>query len=185
MSPFVYTMNKRGRRRGRQYRRNQIAGAMRGAMQFQKWVPLALTGGFSGIATGLVPGMIGIVNPWARLGTQIATIFVGAGLVQQMMRGNHGQAWIIGGTSLLALDLLRTWLPRFGVALPLGAYEDYGPDTDATGLLYGYPEQGGRADGVGAFTDQNLQGLGAYPEEIESDPLAGVGAFPYPYGGQH
>lgn len=177
-------VNYRKRRYSRR-RRNPQALGLRGATRVMNWGPLALTGAFSAVSVGLVPNTIGIVNPWAKLGVQVATAFVGGEMIRRFVGKNQGMTWMIVGTSMIMLDLLRTWLPRWGVNLPLGAYEDYGPDTDATGLLYGYPEEGGQADGVGAFTDQNLQGMGTYPEEFQNDPMAGMGAFPYPYGGQH
>lgn len=173
---YVYTMNKRRRRGRRSRRRNPAAVGLRGAMQFQKWIPWGITAGLSGIVTGMAPGMFGVINPWAKLGVQVGSAFIGGGMVRQMVGRDQGNAWMLGGITVIMVDFLRTWLPRMGVALPLGAYEDYAPSTDEAGLLYGYPETAG----VGAFTDENLQGVGAYPEEVE-----GVGYFPYPYGGQH
>lgn len=174
-----YAMNRRSyRRRSRRYRRNPAALGLRGAMQFQNWLPLAFTGGFSAIATGVVPNFMNIVNPWVKLGVQVGTAFVGGEMIRRFVGRSHGVTWMIVGTSVIAVDLLRTWLPRFGVQIPLGAYEDYAPGTDQTGLLYGYPEQ---MQGVGAFTDQNLQGVGAYTDE----QMDGIGMYPYPYGGMH
>ena len=61
------------------HRRNPaVPAGLKGAMDIQKWGPLALTGGLSAVAAGVVPGMLAQwtgTNPWVQIGVRLAVAF--------------------------------------------------------------------------------------------------------------
>lgn len=181
----AYHANPR-RRKGRRYdnvrrrhRRNPAYGDVMksftgkgGLTDVASWGPLALTGSVSAITTTIAPGMLGLVNPWAQLGTKLVVAFGGGAVVEKAVGRQHGQVWMLVGVSLVAFQLLKQYVlmpyaPQFAVSL--GAYQDY----------YG-PSEEMVSQQVGAFPHE----LSAYPQEMSAYPGVGaeeeeVGAYPY------
>lgn len=157
----------------RRYRRNPAGinlGRLTGGLtNVQSWGPLAVTGGLSAITGAVVPQMVGVVNPWAKLGTQLVTAIAGGMLVERAVDKRHGEAWMIVGVAMVGYQLLKQFVlvpyfPQFAVGL--GAYQSY------------YP--------VSSYENEyNVsQQVGAYPTEISAYPGVGaeqeeVGAYPY------
>jgi hypothetical protein len=129
-----------------------------------------VTGGVSAITGAVVPTMIGVVNPWAKLGVQTAVAIGGGLVVEQVVDKRHGQAWMIVGVAMVGYQLLKQFVlqpyfPQFAVGL--GAYEEY------------YPE--GYADRVSQQVDAFPGEMSAFPQEMSAYPGVGgdVGAYPY------
>jgi hypothetical protein len=152
------------------FRRNPdgAVGALRGAVRVGDWAPLAVTGGLAAVATGAVPLMLQIVNPWMRYGAQVGTAFLGGWAAGTFAGREHGKVFTIVGTSLVAYDLLKNFVfARFFPGIPLGDYDTY-------------EEAGAASQQVGAGYPEN--DMSAYPEEVGAYPEE-VGA--YPYDGQY
>lgn len=171
-NPEGYGVNPKRRRRGIRRRHNPAVDLKRftgGLMDIRSWGPLAITGGLSAVTGAVVPGMIGLVNPWAKIGTQLVVAIGGGMAVEKMVDHRHGQAWMIVGVSMVGYQLIKQYvltpyLPQFAVGL--GAYSDY-TTRDVSQEIGAFPSE------VSAFP----QGISAYPgvgaEEEE------VGAYPY------
>ena len=154
------------------HRRNPaVPAGLKGAMDIQKWGPLALTGGLSAVAAGVVPGMLAQwtgTNPWVQIGVRLAVAFGGGVAVGQYVSKEHGSVWAVVGTSLVAYDLLKQYV-----------FSQFFPGLGLSGVGYeyaGYTEEGDSQ--VNAFP----QNVAAYPDE------GGIQAFPlgsYPYDGQY
>jgi hypothetical protein len=137
-------------------------------MDVRHWAPLAITGGLSAITGAVVPGMLGVVNPYAKYGVQIG-VAVGGGMVVERVAGReHGQAWMIVGMAMVGYQVLKDFVlipyfPQFAVGL--GAYENYYPNSE-------YIE-----------SDEVSQQVGAFPTAMNAFPgvsdYPGVGAYPY------
>jgi hypothetical protein len=139
-------------------------------MDVRGWAPLAVTGGLSAITGAVVPTMIGVVNPWAKLGVQLAVAVGGGVAVEQIVDKRHGQAWMVVGVSMVGYQLLKQFVlapyfPQFAVGL--GDYQDY------------YVSDGENvSQQVGAFPQE----MSAFPQEVSDYPgvgNAGMGAYPY------
>lgn len=139
-------------------------------MDVRHWAPLAITGGLSAITGAVVPGMLGVYNPYAKYGVQIG-VAVGGGMVVERVAGReHGQAWMIVGMAMVGYSLLKEFVlqpyfPQFAVGL--GGYNDYYVDA-----LEDVSQQ------IGAFP----QSVGAFPTGMNDYPGVGgdqVGAYPY------
>lgn len=149
-----------------------VGAGLRGAMDVRGWGPLAVTGGLSAVAAGVVPGsiarMAGIANPWLLLGLRVGVAFGGGMLVSRFVSSEHGKVWTVVGTSLVAYDLLKQYvmpliLPGVGLSGVGFEYDGYTEESDSQ---------------VNAFPNQ----VNAYPDE------GGIQAFPlgsYPYDGQY
>jgi hypothetical protein len=137
-------------------------------MNVRSWAPLAITGGLSAVTGAVVPGMLGVVNPWAKYGVQVG-VAVGGGIVVEQVAGReHGQAWMIVGVAMVGYQLLKEFVlqpyfPQFAVGL--GSYDSYYPTS-------AYDEQYNVSQQVGAFPSQ----MSAFPGVSE---YPGVGAYPY------
>lgn len=164
---------RRYRRSGR--RHNPAMSAMLkqftgGVMDVRGWAPLAVTGAFSAITGAVVPTMIGVVNPWAKLGVQTAIAIGGGIAVERVIDKRHGQAWMIVGVAMVGYQLLKQfvlvpYLPQF--AIGLGDYPSYYPVSQ-------YENEEEVSQQVGAFPNQ----VGAF---VNDYPGVGgeVGAYPY------
>lgn len=151
------------------HRRNPVSvqAGLKSVMDVKHWGPLAVTGGLSAAAAGILPGMLVQftgTNPWVLIGVRLAIAFGGGMAVGQYVSKEHGSVWAVVGTSLVAYDLLKQYLfPTLGLA----------------GFEYsGYTE--GEDSQVNAFPQ-----VGAYPDQggIQAFPLGEVGS--YPYDGQY
>jgi hypothetical protein len=137
-------------------------------MDVRHWAPLAITGGLSAITGAVVPGMLGVYNPYAKYGVQIG-VAVGGGMVVERVAGReHGQAWMIVGMAMVGYQILKEFVlqpyfPQFAVGL--GNYEDYYPNS-------AYAAQDEVSQQVGAFPT----GMNAFPGVSD---YPGVGAYPY------
>jgi len=152
--------------------RNPVATSLKGAMDVRGWGPLAVTGGLSAVAAGIVPTsiakMAGLSNPWLLLGLRVGVAFGGGILVSKYVNAEHGKVWTIVGTSLVAYDLLQQYvmpmiLPAIGLSGVGFEYDGYTEASDSQ---------------VNAFPNQ----MSAYPDE------GGIQAFPlgsYPYDGSY
>jgi hypothetical protein len=171
------TNPRRRRSYGRRHRRNpaiSIGKFTSSITNVGSWAPLAVTGGLSAITGAIVPSMVGVINPWARLGVQLAVAVGGGMAVENFVDKRHGEAWMIVGVSMVGYQLLKQfvlipYLPQFAVGL--GSYENYYSDWN---------------------DDSVSQEVGAYPNEVSAFPNAmsaypGVGASQevgaYPYDG--
>lgn len=137
-----------------------------GIMNVREWAPLAVTGGLSAITGAVAPSMIGVDNPWMRLGVQTAVAIGGGIVVERFVDRRHGQAWMIVGVAMVGYQLLKQFVfvpyfPQFAVGL--GSYQDYYPDSQ-------YIDRNDVSQQVGAFPQ-----LSAYPG-VGGDE---VGAYPY------
>lgn len=165
---------RRYRRSGR--RHNPILGGTVGqftssVMNVREWAPLAVTGGLSAITGAVVPSMIGVVNPWARLGVQTAVAIGGGLVVEKVIDKRHGHAWMIVGVAMVGYQLLKQFViapyfPQFAVGL--GDYNDYYPNS-------GYEEADEVSQQVGAFPNQ----MGAFVNDYPGVGGNEVGAYPY------
>jgi hypothetical protein len=167
----------RRRSRRRSYRRNPALGATigqftSGVMNVRDWAPLAVTGGLSAITGAVVPQMIGVVNPWAKLGVQTAVAIGGGLVVEKVIDKRHGQAWMVVGVAMVGYQLLKQFVlmpyfPQF--AIGLGGYQDYYPNSDMI-------EGDEVSQQVGAFPGQLGAFVSGYPGVGEDES---VGAYPY------
>ena len=152
------------------HRRNPVTTGIGGLMKVGDWAPLAVTGGLSMATVGVVPNivlpMVGIVNPFARWFTQLATAFVGGQVVGRFAGKQHGTIFLITGTSLVGYDLLKTYLLRnLFPTLPLAGPDDYygadnpygyAPGQDLTyGDMSAFPA-------LSAFTQENAMAGSPY-----------------------
>jgi hypothetical protein len=140
-------------------------------MNIRHWAPLAITGGLSAITGAVVPGMLGVYNPWAKYGVQAAVAFGGSIVVERVAGREHGQAWMIVGIAMVGYSLLKDFVlvpyfPQFAVGL--GAYENYYPD--------------GYADRVSQTVDA-FPNMSAFPSAISDYPGVGAEMGSYPYDG--
>ena len=157
------------------HRRNPVSvqGGLKSIMDVKHWGPLAVTGGLSAAAAGIVPGMLvqySGTNPWVQIGVRLAVAFGGGMAIGQYVSKEHGSVWAVVGTSLIAYDLIKQYIfPSIGLS-GVGAY-DYD----------GYEQQGDSQ--VNAFPQ--AQGMSAYPDQggIQAFPLGEVGS--YPFDGQY
>lgn len=139
----------------------------------RSWAPLAVTGGLSAITGAVVPTMIGIANPWAKLGAQLLVAIGGGLVVEKFVDARHGQAWMVVGVSMVGYQLLKQFVlvpyaPQFAVGLG-DDYMDYYTADDSNEVsqtIGAYPQE------VGAFPSA----MSAYPG-VGADDM--VGAYPY------
>ena len=174
-NPGEYGVNPKRRQRSIRRRHNPMVDLKRftgGLMDIRSWGPLAITGGISAVTGAVVPGMIGLVNPWAKIGAQLV-VAVGGGLaVEKVVDHRHGQAWMIVGVSMVGYQLIKQYLlmpylPQFAVGLgEEGEYSDY-TTRDVSQEIGAFPGE------VGAFP----QGISGYPG-VGAESEA-VGAYPY------
>lgn len=168
----------RSRRRSyRRHRRNPALTAEFGKftsslMNVREWAPLAVTGGLSAITGAVAPSMLGVDNPWARLGVQTAVAIGGGIVVERFVGHRHGQAWMIVGVAMVGYQLLKQFVfmpyfPQFAVGL--GEYQSYYP-------VSAYENADNVSQQVGAFPG----GMSAFPG-VSDYPGVGseVGAYPY------
>lgn len=158
-----------GRRRHRRNPAVDFGKVTSGIMDVRGWAPLAVTGGLSAITGAMLPGMVGIANPWAKLGVQTVVAIGGGVLVDNFVDKRHGQAWMVVGVSMVGYQLLKQFvlMPYFPqLAVGLGEYNDY--------YLRDVSQE------VGAFPQE----VSAFPGEVSAYPGVGtvqeeVGAYPY------
>lgn len=148
-----------GNPRRRRRRRNPVTLAQLPG-QLQSVLPLAVTGIASRIVTSSAPGMIGVANPWAKIGVKTAVALVGGQFVNQMLRNDHGLVWTVVGMADVVADAVNQLMP--GVLPGLSEYPDY------------YSEYGYGGEGVSAYPEE----VSAYPEEVSQYPYDG----PHEYG---
>lgn len=164
---------RHNRRSGR--RHNPAIGAMfgkftGGVMNVRHWMPLAVTGGLSAVTGAVVPGMLGVTNPWAKYGVQTAVAFGGGIVVEQVAGKEHGQAWMIVGIAMVGYSLLKEFVlqpyfPQFAVGLG-ATYQDF------------YP--GSNQDDVSQRIDAFPSAMHAFPSAMHAYPGVGeTGAYPY------
>jgi hypothetical protein len=138
-------------------------------MNVREWGPLAITGGLSAITGAVVPGMLGVYNPWMKYGVQTAAAIGGGIVVEKVVDRRHGQAWMIVGVAMVGYQLLKEFVlqpyfPQFAVGL--GDYQSYYPESNADDV----------SQQVGAFPSA----MGAFPSAMSAYPGVGeVGAYPY------
>lgn len=153
LARYGYYGNPRRRRR-----RNPVLGlSTRGlAGQFQRVLPLAVTGGASIVVTKLAPDLARQTNPYARVGVQVATAFGGGMVIRRVVSREHATVWTVTGMAVVAADLIQRYV--------------------MTRIMPGIAG----FSNVGAFPyDANYGGgndMGAYPEEVGDD-------YGTPYGG--
>jgi hypothetical protein len=139
-----------------------------GIMNVREWGPLAVTGGLSAITGAIAPGMLGVSNPWMKLGVQTAVAIGGGIVVERVVDKRHGQAWMIVGVAMVGYQLLKEFVfmpyfPQFAVGL--GGYNDYYPTSECDNRdnvsqqIGAFPSAMGGYPGVGAFENE----VGAYP----------------------
>lgn len=168
----MYNVRHRRRHYGR--RHNPAMGAMfgkftGGVMDVRGWAPLAVTGGLSAITGAVIPGMLGVTNPWAKYGVQTAVAIGGGIVVEQVVDKRHGQAWMIVGVAMVGYQLLKEFVlvpyfPQFAVGL--GAYESYYPESSAVDV----------SQRIDAFPSA----MSAFPSGISAYPGVGeAGSYPY------
>ena len=171
--------NSKARRHSVRRRRNPAIMAEFGkfsssVMNFREWAPLAFTGGVSAITGAVTPSMLGVFNPWAKLGVQTAVAIGGSIVVERFIGYKHGQAWMIAGLSMVGYQILKQfvlqpYLPQFAVGLG-NEYQDYYP-------VSAYDNADNVSQQVGAFPNQMsaFPSMSGYPGVGDSD----VGAYPY------
>jgi len=145
-----------------------------GITDIRSWGPLAITGGLSAVTGAVVPGMLGVTNPWAKYGVQTAVAVGGGMVVENFVDKRHGQAWMIVGVAMVGYQLLKEFVlqpyfPQFAVGL--GDYQEYYPNSNAA-------EGDDVSQQIGAFP----QSVGAFPSSMNDYPGVGgdgVGAYPY------
>lgn len=142
-------------------------------MNVREWAPLAVTGGLSAIVGAISPSMVGVENPWAKLGVQTAVAIGGGIVVERFVDKRHGQAWMIVGVAMVGYQLLKQFVinpyfPQFAVGL--GAYQSYYPDS-------AYINQDQVSQQVGAFPNamSGYPGVGAFENEVGAYPYDGSG----------
>jgi hypothetical protein len=142
-------------------------------MNVREWAPLAVTGGLSAITGAVAPSMLGVDNPWARLGVQTALAIGGGIVVERFVGHKHGQAWMIVGVAMVGYQLLKQFVlmpyfPQFAVGL--GGYQDYYP----VGV---YDNRDDVSQQIGAFPNamNAFPSMSAYPGVGDDN----VGAYPY------
>lgn len=148
-----------GNPRRRHMRKNQLR-LQDFPRTLQKTIPLALTGIASRVVTGMVPGMLNVVNPWAKMGVKTGVAVLGGQVVNQMLKGDHGMVWTVVGVADVVADLIQQFMP--GVLPGLSDYMDYQDK-------FGYGDEG-----MTAFPEE----VSAYPEEVAQYPYDG----PHDYG---
>jgi hypothetical protein len=160
-----------------------------GMMNIREWGPLAITGGLSAMTGAIAPSMLGVTNPYMRLGVQAAVAIGGGIVVERVVSKAHGQAWMIVGVAMVGYQLLKQYVvlpyfPQFAVGLGgemegdgMGGYNQYYPDDTSQDV----------SQQVGAFADENM---GAFPDSQDSryagvggDGMDGDGMGAYPYDG--
>lgn len=154
-------------------RRNPIGTGLKGALDIKGWAPLALVGGASAIVGGVAAPMIPFVStlgPWGQVGAKVAVAFLGSMAVAKFSNQEYAKAWVIGGLSVVAADILRQYI------LPMV------PGMAVAGLGYQYPD----------YTEAGDSQINAFPNAVSTYPdHGGVQAFPlgevgsYPYDGQY
>lgn len=162
------------RRYRRGYRRNPALTVGRftsQVMNFGEWLPLAITGGASAVVGAVTPNLIGLVNPWAKLGTQLGVAIGGGMLVENFVGREHGRAWMVVGVSMVGYQLLKQfvlvpYLPQFAVGL--GQYEDYYVDMEEQPY-----QEVGTANPTGYGVSAFPENMSAYPEEVSAYPYDG------------
>lgn len=164
----------RGRRRRNPAIMAEFGKFSSSVMNVREWGPLALTGGVSAITGSVAPNMLGVFNPWARLGVQTAVAIGGSIVVERFIGSKHGQAWMIAGLSMVGYQLLKQfvlqpYLPQFAVGLG-NSYQDYYPDSQ-------YANGNEVSQQVGAFPGE----MSAFPSLSGYPGVGGeeVGAYPY------
>jgi len=152
------------------HHRNPVgADSIKSAMNVGHWAPLAITGGLSAVAAGVVPGMLGLTGPWTQLGARLVVAFGGGIAVTKFVGKEHGSVWAVVGLALIAYDLLKRYVissffPQLGLS-GVGAYQGY--------------------------TLRDESQMSAFPQNVSAYPDNGVSAFPlgeagsYPYDGQY
>lgn len=186
-NPMVGVANPRHRRRRHTVKHRRINRSRRrnpammaefgkftsGIMNVREWGPLAVTGGLSAITGAIAPGMLGVSNPWMKLGVQTAVAIGGGIVVERVVDKRHGQAWMIVGVAMVGYQLLKEFVfmpyfPQFAVGL--GGYNDYYPDSS-------YANQNEVSQQVGAFPSAmgGYPGVGAFENEVGAYPYDGSG----------
>lgn len=186
-APTALTNPRRKRHYKSRARRHHVRGRRRNpaimaefgkftssVMNVRDWAPLAITGGFSAVTGAVVPSMLGVFNPWAKLGVQTAVAIGGGIVVERFVGQKHGQAWMIVGVAMVGYQLLKQFVfqpyfPQFAVGLGSG-YQDYYP-------VSAYDNADNVSQQVGAFPNQ----MSAFPQ-MSGYPGVGsedVGAYPY------
>ena len=185
-NPMVASANPRRRKSARrhynvQHRRHRNPFGMGSGMvskftgtimDVRHWAPLAITGGLSAITGAVVPGMLGVANPYAKYGVQIGVAVGGGMVVERVVGKEHGQAWMIVGMAMVGYSLLKEFVlqpyfPQFAVGL--GNYEEYYPDSDSINANDVSQQVGAFPNAMNAFPSA----MGAYPGVGEA------GAYPY------
>lgn len=183
-NPMVASTNPKRRRSRRRsvkhsYRRRRNPAIMAefgkftsGIMNVREWAPLAVTGGLSAMTGAVVPGLIGVVDPWMKLGVQTAVAIGGGIVVERVVDKRHGQAWMIVGVAMVGYQLLKQFViqpyfPQFAVGL--GGYQDYYP-------VSAYDNADNVSQQVGAFPSLGgYPGVGAFENEVGAYPYDGAG----------
>ncbi len=158
-------------------RKNPVTTGLKGALNVKSWAPLALVGGASAIAAGIVPPMIPFVNtlgPWGQLGARLGVAFLGGMAVNKFFNQEYAKVWTVVGVSLVAYDLLKQYV------LPMV------PGVAVAGLGYQYDGYNEGSDSqVNAFPNA----MSAYPDAggVQAFPLGEIGSYPYDgqYGSYH
>lgn len=158
-------------------RRNPVESGLKGALNIKSWAPLALVGGASAIAAGIIPPMVPFVNtlgPWGQLGARLGVAFLGGMLVNKVSNKEYAKVWTVVGVSLVAYDLLKQYvLPMVPRAAVAGLGYQYGDYTEASDSQ------------VNAFPNA----VSAYPDHggVQAFPLGEIGSYPYDgqYGSYH
>lgn len=157
------------KRRGRRLSRNPVMG---GIMQAPKAIfsagPFLLTGGLAGVAVAVVPGY---VSQWtgdsavAKYGTQFATLGVSYVAAGKFLGRDYAYAVLIGGGSIIAFDLLKTYVLKGFLGMSdysLGEYSLSGnwDNLEPSGVDYPLGEEVGDDEMIDAFPSN----LGAFVE---------------------
>lgn len=156
-----YRMNDNPKHKRRRTRRNPVRRGFRGnpalsIAGIKHILPLAVTGGASIIATGLVPSLIGMQSQWTRYGAQAATALIGGYAVDKFAGREHGLVWAVSGVAVIVADVLQRYVvSRVLPVAPAGV----------SGI--GYMDEGN-------YMDAFPSGMDAYPGE-----MAGFDAYPY------
>lgn len=177
-APTALTNPKRRKKYGKRARRRnpaimaEFGKFTSSVMNVREWAPLAITGGLSAVTGAVAPSMLGVFNPWAKLGVQTAVAIGGGIVVERFVGQKHGQAWMIVGVAMVGYQLMKQFVfqpyfPQFAVGL--GDYESYYP-------VSAYANADEVSQQVGAFPNQ----MSAFPQ-MSGYPGVGeeVGAYPY------
>lgn len=153
-------------------RKNPVGTGLKGALAVKTWGPLALVGGASAIAAGILAPMVPFVNtlgPWGQVGARLGVAFLGGMAVGKVTNQEYARVWTIVGISLVGYDLLKQYI------MPM--VSGFVPAPAVSGFEYqGYQEEGNSQ--INAFPNA----VGNYPDQ------GGVQAFPlgsYPYDGEY